>query len=101
VTAVTTIQEGKGLGVGLGQPPLAEVVMETPPKGKFNKHTPKNHSCKLNEFTLNSLYLILGNKQLKTKRLITLTTIFFLPSNKSLFLCVFSFKRTLCFIHKE
>ena len=47
-----------------------------PPKGKVNTHTPKNHSCKLNEFTLNSLCLILGNKQLKTKRLITLTTVF-------------------------
>lgn len=47
-----------------------------PPKGKVNTHTPKNHLCKLNEFTLNSLYLILGNKQLKTKRLMTLTTVF-------------------------
>ena len=39
VTAGTTVQEGKGLGAGLVQPPLAEVAMETPQKEKLT-HTP-------------------------------------------------------------
>lgn len=69
-------RKGRGVGAGLGQPPPAEVVMETPQKKKLTHTSPKNHSCQLNEFTLNSLYLILGNKWLRTKRLITLTTVF-------------------------
>ena len=69
-------RKGRGLGAGLGQPPPAEVGMETPQKKKLAHTPPKNHSCQLNEFTLNSLYLILGNEWLRTKRLITLTTVF-------------------------
>lgn len=73
---VTTIQEGEG-GGGWAQAAFPCGGSDGDPQKEKLTHThPKTIYVKLNEFTLNSLYLILGNKQLKTKRLMTLTTVF-------------------------